>query len=154
MLEFSLTSQGIVGMIMIVIKITMINDKQKLEKYSILSQVRYSHKEIADCKQCLIAVYSTVLLSLLQLLDELITTQSIRESQPCLSSLLRCQQWYGNVHCCDRNLLFTNPYNSAESDIKGNVYLLSFLLVKCISLQYPSNGTKYLPSAKGQEGLS
>lgn len=57
----------------------------------------------------------------MQLLDELITIQSIRESGPCLSSLQRRKQWYGNVHCCDKNLLFTSRYKSAASDSEGNV---------------------------------
>lgn len=35
----------------------------------------------------------------------------------------------GNIHCCDRNLLFTNYYTA--KDIKENVCLLTFLVEEC-----------------------
>lgn len=94
----------------------------------------------------------------MQLLDKLITIQSIRESQPCLSSLLRHKQWFGNVPGCDRNL-----FGTTSSDLKGNV--LFFL--PCWRNIFPCNIPQMLlnicqhtirfiivfTSAKGQKGL-
>lgn len=95
----------------------------------------------------------------MQLLDKLITIQSIRESQPCLSSLLRHKQWFGNVPGCDRNL-----FRTTSSDLKGNV--LFFL--PCWRNIFPCNIPQMLlnicqhtirfiivfTSAKGQKGPS
>ena len=66
-------------------------------------------------------MHSIVLLSLTQLLDELIIAQSIRESWPCLSCLLMRKQRYGNIYWHDRNLLFTNLCSSTANEI--NIYL-------------------------------
>lgn len=95
----------------------------------------------------------------MQLLDKLITIQSIRESQPCLSSLLRHKQWFGNVPGCDRNL-----FRTTSSDLKGNV----LFCLPCWRNIFPCNIPQMLlnicqhtirfiivfTSAKGQKGLS